>query len=158
MHEIIELIWITLLPFLELRASIPYGILVKNMSVVTVFLVCVITNILLAPVVYVFLDKFIHVFFYFKPLEKLYNKYVEKSQKKIHKYVEKYGILGVAIFIGIPLPGSGVYSGALGSYVLGLSYKKFILAAILGVLIAGILVTIVTLIGGNGLAIFIKSF
>ena len=86
----------------------------------------------------------------------MYNKYVEKTQKKIHKYVEKYGTLGVAIFIGIPLPGSGVYSGAIGSYVLGLSYKKFILAAILGVLIAGIIVTIVTLIGGNGLAVFIK--
>ncbi len=156
MHDILELVWITLLPFLELRASIPYGILVKQMSTATVFLVCVITNILLAPVVYVFLDKFIHVFFYFKPIEKMYNKYVEKTQKKIHKYVEKYGTLGVAIFIGIPLPGSGVYSGAIGSYVLGLSYKKFILAAILGVLIAGIIVTIVTLIGGNGLAVFIK--
>ena len=68
MHDILELVWITLLPFLELRASIPYGILVKQMSTATVFLVCVITNILLAPVVYVLLDKFIHVFFYLKPI------------------------------------------------------------------------------------------
>jgi len=156
MHDILELIWITLLPFLELRASIPYGILVKNMGTLTVFLVCVITNILLAPVLYVFLDKFVHLFFYFKPIEKMYNRYVEKTQKKIQKYVDKYGTVGVAIFIGIPLPGSGVYSGAIGSYVLGLGFKKFILAAIAGVLIAGTIVTIVTLIGGNGLAIFIK--
>lgn len=156
MQDIVELIWITLLPFLELRASIPYGIIVKGMNAVFVFIVCVITNILLAPVVYVFLDKFIHIFLYFKPIDKVYQKYVEKTQKKVHKYIEKYGWIGVAIFIGIPLPGSGVYSGALGSYVIGLSYKKFILAAIVGVIIAGIIVTIVTFAGVNGLNIFIR--
>ena len=156
MQDILELIFITFLPFLELRASIPYGILVKQMNITAVFLICVITNIILAPIVYIFLDKFIHVFFYFKPLEKLYHKYVEKTQKKIHKYVEKYGTIGVAIFIGIPLPGSGVYSGALGSYVLGLGFKKFMLAAVLGVLIAAVIVTAVTLVGVNGLSVFVK--
>jgi uncharacterized membrane protein len=156
MHDVLELIFLTLMPFLELRASIPYGILVKQMNIVSVFIICVITNIILAPVVYIFVDKFIHVFFYFKPLEKLYHKYVDKTQKKIHKYVEKYGILGVAIFIGIPLPGSGVYSGALGSYVLGLGFRKFMLAAVLGVLIAAVIVTIVTFVGVNGLSVFIK--
>ena len=156
MQDILELIILTLAPFLELRASIPYGILVKQMNIAAVFIICVITNILLAPVVYIFVDKFIHLFFYFKPLEKLYHKYVEKTQKKIHKYVEKYGTIGVAIFIGIPLPGSGVYSGALGSYVLGLGFKKFMLAAALGVLIAAVIVTAVTFVGLNGLSIFVK--
>lgn len=156
MHDILNLIWITLLPFLELRASIPYGIIVKNMNIPLVFVVCVVTNIVLAPVVYVFLDKFVNIFLYFKPLEKLYNKYVEKTQKKITKYVEKYGWVGVAIFIGIPLPGSGVYSGALGSYILGLSFKKFMLAAILGVLIAGTVVTAISYLGANSLSMFIR--
>ena len=156
MQEIIEIILLTLTPFLELRASIPYGIIIQQMDAFFVFLLCVITNILLAPVLYVFLDKFVHIFFYFKPIEKLYHKHVEITQKKIHKYIEKYGWVGVAIFIGIPLPGSGVYSGALGSYVLGLSFKKFMLAAAVGVLIAGIIVTIISVLGVNGLDIFIK--
>ncbi len=156
MHDILEIVWITLLPFLELRASIPYGILVRNMDAFTVFFVCVITNILLAPVVYVFLDKFIGFFLYFKLIDRIYQKYVERTQKKVRKYVEKYGVLGVAIFIGIPLPGSGVYSGAVGSYVLGLGFKKFIIAAIIGVLIAGTIVTLITVAGANGLGIFIK--
>jgi uncharacterized membrane protein len=157
MQEIIELVWLTLMPFLELRASIPYGIVVRQMNTVFVFLICVITNILLAPVVYVFLDKFVHLFFYFKPIEKMYNRHVERTQKKIHKYVEKYGWLGVAIFIGIPLPGSGVYSGALASYVLGLSFRKFMVSAVIGVIIAGIIVTLVTFLGVNGFSIFIKT-
>jgi uncharacterized membrane protein len=157
MHDILELIWITLLPFLELRASIPYGIIVKEMNWILVFAVCVITNIILAPIVYVFLDKFVHFFFFIKPVKKLYNKYVEKTQRKISKYVDKYGELGVALFIAIPLPGSGVYSGALGSYVLGLKFRKFMLAAVIGVLIAGIIVTLISVFGGNGLSLFIKS-
>jgi uncharacterized membrane protein len=157
MNDLLMLILLTFAPFLELRASIPYGIFKTNLHWTTVFLICVIVNILLAPILYVFLNKFIHLFLRIKAIDKVYQKYVEKTQKKIHKYVEKYGELGVAIFIGIPLPGSGVYSGALGSYLLGLSYKKFLIAAVIGVLIAGIIVTIISLTGAGALGIFIKS-
>ena len=157
MNEILMLILLTLAPFLELRASIPYGIFTTDLHWSTVFLICVVANILLAPIVYIFLDKFMHLFLRIKIVNKYYQKYVEKTQKKIHKVVEKYGELGVAIFIGIPLPGSGVYSGALGSYLLGLSYKKFFIAAVLGVLIAGIAVTIISLTSAEALHFFIKT-
>jgi len=77
-------------------------------------------------------------------------------QKKINKHVDKYGELAVAIFIGIPLPGSGVYSGAIAAYLLGLKYRKFIIANIIGVLIAGIIVTIISLTGAGIFNIFLK--
>jgi len=82
--------------------------------------------------------------------------YVEKTQKKIHKLVEKYGELSVAVFVGIPLPGSGVYSGALAAYLIGLDFKKFTIANIIGVLIAGTLVTIISLTGMQAFNIFLK--
>ena len=63
---------------------------------------------------------------------------------------EKYGIIGLALFIGVPLPGSGVYSGALGAYLLGFNFKDYFKAAVLGVLIAATIVTIVSIFG-NGL-------
>jgi uncharacterized membrane protein len=63
----------------------------------------------------------------------------------------------VAIFIGIPLPGSGVYTGAVASFLIGLNFKKFIIADIIGVLIAGILVTIICLTGAGLSSIFIKQ-
>jgi uncharacterized membrane protein len=157
MNDILMLIFLTLLPFLELRGSIPYGIFKTDLHWSVVFLICSVVNILLAPLIYAFLDKFIHLFLRIKIIDKIYQKYVEKTQKKIHKYVEKYGELGVAIFIGIPLPGSGVYSGALGSYLLGLSYKKFFIAAVIGVLIAGVIVTIVSLTGAGAFGIFVKT-
>jgi len=148
-YPVITLIFLTLLPFLELRASIPYGILNTDLNWVVVFFICVITNILLAPVIYLLLDKIIFIITKIKIIDKLYQKYVEKTQKKIHKYVDKYGLIGVSIFIGIPLPGSGVYSGALGAYLLGIDFKRFLIAAIIGVLIAGTLVTIISLTGGG---------
>jgi len=143
-NNLVYLIFITLLPFLELRASIPYGINVLRMPWPTVFIVCIIANILIGILIYFLLDKFVHLFLRYKFFSKPYNHIVLRTQKKIQKSVDKYGELGVALFIGVPLPGSGVYSGALGAYVIGLKFKKFIIADIIGVLIAGTIVTIIS--------------
>ena len=143
-NNILYLIFITLLPFLELRASIPYGINVFRMPWLNVFIVCVIANIILGILIYFMLEKFVKFFLRYKIFSKPYNKIVLTTQKKIQKSVDKYGELGVALFIGVPLPGSGVYSGALGAYVIGLNFKKFIIANIIGVLIAGTIVTIIS--------------
>ena len=155
MHPIIELILITFVPALELRASIPYGIL-TGMDWWLVFIVCVIANIILGVVVYFLLDKFVDLVTKIKFVDKIYTKVVERTQKKIEKQVERYGELGVAVFIGIPLPGSGVYTGALASYLLGLRYKKFIIAEVIGVFIAGIIVTLVVLSGSRAWMFLIK--
>ena len=123
---------------------------------IVVFLICVFANAVLGPVIYLFLDNVIHLFLRIKTVDKAYNYYVERTQHKIHKYVDKYGLIGVSLFIGVPLPGSGSYSGALGSYLLGIDMKRFIIANIVGVLIAGVLVTIISLTGDVLFSIFIK--
>ncbi|HDK27151.1 MAG TPA: hypothetical protein ENG48_08710 [Candidatus Atribacteria bacterium] len=143
-NKIAYMVFITMLPFLELRASIPYGINVLRMPWPTVFIVCIIANILIGVLIYFLLDKFVHFFLRYKFFSKPYNQIVLRTQKNIQKSVDKYGELGVALFIGVPLPGSGVYSGALGAYVIGLNFKKFIIADIIGVLIAGTIVTIIS--------------
>ena len=158
--NIIILFLITLLPLFELRASIPVGILGGTIHLPLdltmsgmglpwpiVFLICVLSNMVLGFVIYPLVDLM------FKLLEKnhfinnIWQKFVVRSQKRVHPYVEKWGTLGVALFIAVPLPGSGSYSGALGAYVLGVSYKHYIWANMLGVTIAGILVTIITVTG-----------
>ena len=88
-REIIELIIITFLPFLELRASIPYGLLKLKMHWIDVFIICVITNIILGIIIYFLLDKVMHIVLRVKPIEKLYKKFVIRTQKKIHPYVIK---------------------------------------------------------------------
>jgi len=156
MLEILQLIILTLLPALELRASIPYGILVLNMGWVSVFLICIITNIILGILLYQFIDVIMNICLKIGFLRRFYHRYVSKTQSSIRKYVERYGNFGVAIFIGIPLPGSGVYSGSLGAYLIGMKFKSFILANIIGVIIAGVIVTLVTISGSTAFGLFIK--
>lgn len=158
LKQITILFAITLLPFFELRASIPYGILdveivlpfgmtLQGLGMIwyLVFIICVISNLVLVPFLWFFVNNIMHIFLRIKIINKLYQKWVARTQRKVHPYVEKYGTLGLAIFIGIPLPGSGVYSGALGAYLLGFKFKDYLIASIIGVLIAGIIMTIVSL-------------
>jgi len=145
-YQILTLILTTLIPTLELRASIPLGILTFNLHWLPVFAITVFTNIILGLIVYIILDNFIHILMDIKIFQRYYSRVVEKTQKKIKPGVEKYGLLAIALFIAIPLPGSGSYTGALAAHLLGLNKKKFFLANTIGVIIAGILVTLATLV------------
>jgi len=145
-NDLIQIVLITLTPLLESRASIPYGILVLDVHWIFVFLVAALSNIFLAYMTYTFLDKFIEFAIRFKMLKTFYTKHALKVQNKIKTYVEKYGEFGVAVFIGIPIPGSGVCSAALGSHVLGMGINKFMKAAIAGVLISATIITSITVI------------
>jgi len=156
MRWALELIAITFIPGLELRASIPYGIIGTDVHWLTVFAVCVITNMLLGPMVYVSIRYCMGWLTRIKLINKIYNAYVIKTQKRINAYIERYGEFGVAVFIGIPLPLSGSYSGALAAYLIGLKFRKFIVANIIGVLAAAIIVTAVTLTGSHIFNIFIR--
>lgn len=158
-NHILNMILITLVPTLELRASIPYGLLFAYgpSSWLLVFLVCVITNIILGILLYFFLDFFINILKKINWFNRFWIRKVEKTHKKIKKYVEKYGALGLTIFIGIPIPGSGVYTGVIASKLIDLDFKRFLIACILGVLIAGTAVTLVILNGASILNFFIKT-
>lgn len=156
MKAVLILMLITLIPTLELRASIPYGILRADMDWWAVVLVCVVTNIVLGPLVYLFLDKVMGLLLRFEWLNRIYGRTVTRTQRRIQRSVDRYGEMGVALFIGIPLPGTGSYSGALGAYLLGLGYRRFIVANVIGVLMAGSIVTTVVLSGVEALRILIK--
>ncbi len=167
--KILWLILLTFVPVFELRWSIPIGLFSGTLNVpligsfqgfalpiLLVFFVCVIANIILGVIVYFLLDKVIVFFLRFKIIKKYYEKIVYRTQKKSSKIIEKYGLLGIALFVAIPLPGSGSWTGALIAYLLGLGYKKFFIANAIGVIIAGIIVTAIFtgLFSILGLAIF----
>ena len=155
--EMIKLIGITFLPFLELRASIPYGIINAHFPWFIVVFICVIANIIIGIIYFYVVDGMFKLMLRIPVLNTFWERKVEKTRKKIHAGVEKYGEYFLIIFIGIPLPGSGVYSGALGAYLLGMSFKKFLIANIFGVLIAAIAVTFAVLSGSEALKLFFKT-
>ena len=159
-HPYVCIVLLTFVPALELRASIPYGILKANEPWFLVVAVAVVANIVLGPIIFFLLDKFMHLLLRIPLVDRMWNRMIRKTQKKIHPLVEKYGILGLSVFIGIPLPGSGVYSGAVGGYLLGFTKKEFYLSTVIGVLIAATAVTAVTfaLMGGiETFNLFIKK-
>ena len=139
---------VTLIPALELRASIPYGIFgMKDLlSWPAVVSVCVLTNIVLGWMVFLIMVPVFNLFRKWNCFDTKIWPFLEKTRHKIHPYVEKYGELGVALFIGIPLPGSGVYTGAFGAYLIGVNKKKFMAANVIGVLIAAAAVTVLSLL------------
>ncbi|MDD3175709.1 MAG: small multi-drug export protein [Candidatus Nanoarchaeia archaeon] len=157
-YQILILILLTFIPFLELRFSIPAGILTTTVSLpfnqsisgmglnpILVIITCIFANIILGIIIYqliFFIKKYL---IHFPKINFLLDKFLNKAHKKVKPFKEKYGILGIALFIAVPLPGSGSYSGALGSYMLGLTKKEFYLANTIGVILAGIIVALITL-------------
>jgi uncharacterized membrane protein len=146
---------ITLIPALELRASIPFGIFGNARWGIPagvldwpgVVLVCVASNIVLGWVVFLAMGPAMRLMDRFPWFARKAEPWLDRARRKLHPYVEKYGTIGVALFIGVPLPGSGVYTGAVGSYLIGMSRRNFAVANVLGVIIAGAAVSAVCLFG-----------
>tara|TARA_B100001971_G_scaffold199045_1_gene209264 strand:- start:324 stop:605 length:282 start_codon:yes stop_codon:yes gene_type:complete len=83
-----------------------------------------------------------------KIYRKIFDKFLEKFRKKVDKFERKYesfGFLALVLFVAIPLPATGAWTGCLTSWLLGLDRKKSILAISLGVIIAGVLILLGTL-------------
>lgn len=149
---------ITLLPFLELRAGIPYGVFATELHWSVVFPASVAVNTTLGAALYLVLGRLKAAATKIAGVEKAYNYYVTRTQKRINPYIERYGWLGLAIFIGIPLPGSGVYSAVVGAHLLGMSFRRFMIANVIGVVSAGIIVLAVCLSGSTAFDFLIKRF
>lgn len=149
--RIIYAIILAMLPISELRGGLPLAIIYANQHKIPIFLVfslIVMINILIIFFVFYFLDNTHHLFLKIKIYRKFFDKYLERFQKKVDKFEEKYssiGFLALSLFVAIPLPATGAWSGCLISWLLDLDRKKSIFAISLGVIIAGILVLLGTL-------------
>lgn len=136
---------LSVLPISELRGGIIYGV-TTGLPLLPVAVLCTLANVLLVIPLYYFLD-----FFYDELMKiKIFKNYVNKTHKKISAAVNKYGFWGLTLFVAVPLPMTGAYTAMVGSFILGLSPKKSMLATALGVLIAGIIVSLI-LYTGTGL-------
>lgn len=146
---------ISFVPIFELRGAIPYA-LSQNLSFGIALPLCIVVNAFVGPAVFVFLSTLHRSFSRFRWYQRSFDYLVRRARDRIHAKIEKYGYLGLALFVAIPLPITGAYTGALGAWVLGLKPAKSFLAITLGVGIAGIIVTIVSYLGIEALSLFIK--
>jgi uncharacterized membrane protein len=150
-NTIIYAIILSILPIAELRGGIPVAV-AGGSSLLTAFIVCSIANILVVPIAFVFLETFHKLFIGMKWYANLFDKFVHKTRQKITEPVEKYGYLGLLIFVAIPLPMTGAWTATLGAWLLGMNKTKSFIAIAAGVVAAGVIVTLAVagFIGGAG--------
>lgn len=154
-HYIITAV-LSLLPIAELRGAIPYAIL-NDIPLVSAFILSVALNACVGPIVYVFLSTLHKLLSRMEWYTRIFDKLIARARRRLQEKVERFGYWGIIIFVAIPLPITGAYTGTLGAWILGMEKKKTFLAVLAGVIIAGILVSLVTLFGIETLSFFIKG-
>jgi len=155
MNEYLQSILLSLAPISELRGGIPVAV-ANDISLPIAYVICVLANILVIPIFYIFLNTLHKQFYRISLYQKIFDKYVNRTIKRAEQKVGKYGYWGVMLFVAIPLPVTGAYSGTLAAWLLKLDMKKAAWYLMLGVVIAGIIVSIATLTGLGILQIFTK--
>jgi uncharacterized membrane protein len=140
---------IAAMPVVELRLAIPYGIVKMGMAVKTVFIFSLLGNMLpVLPLLYL-LEPVSKLLRKIKTLDKFFIWLFERTRKR-SKVVEQYELFGLMILVAIPLPLTGAWTGAIAAFLFGLEKKASFFAIGLGVLIAAVIVTILT-VGLQGL-------
>jgi uncharacterized membrane protein len=129
-------------PISELRGGIPLGILKYELDPLLIFCIAVIANALIFFPVFFVLRLFYDKLLFRIPL---FNKYLDNLRKRGKPKVEKYGFWGLTLFVAIPLPITGAYTGTILAWLVGMDWKKAFPAVGLGVIVAGVVVLLITL-------------
>jgi len=151
MNQLLIALILSVLPVFELRGGLPLAInysLKNNVPIFLVFSLVIFLNILVIFLIFLFLDYLHAHLIKFKFYNKIFNFYIKRIRKKaekIEKKIPESGYLALTLFVAIPLPVTGAWTGTFIAWLLGLERKKSILAISLGVLIAGIFVLLATL-------------
>ncbi|MGB5554500.1 MAG: small multi-drug export protein, partial [Flavobacteriaceae bacterium] len=141
---IIAILW-SLSPFGEAKVGIPYGLL-KGLNSYLVFVFCFGANVLVFPMMMFFLEKinryFMRWHFYKKPALFIARRAKTGSGDKI----QKFGFLGLILFVMIPLPGTGVYAGSIAAYLFKMEKQKAFWANAIGIYFSSVIVWSATVI------------
>ncbi len=149
---------ISMVPLIELRGAIPVG-WGYSIPVVPLYIICILGNMLPVPLIYLFARKVLIWGKDKKVIGKFFNWCLEKGEnggKKLQKKAGNKGLfLALLLFVGIPLPGTGAWTGTLAASILDMDFKTSIIAVMLGVILAGIIVGLASagVFGAIGLAI-----
>lgn len=136
--------FISMVPLIELRGAIPAS-QVLGLPIVTSYIVCIIGNMLPVPIIYLFARKVLQ-WGSDKPLIGGFFRWcLTKGEHGGQKLQEKAGrglFVALMLFVGIPIPGTGAWTGTLAASILDMDFKSSVLAVMLGVLLAGVIMMI----------------
>lgn len=133
--------FISMVPLIELRVAVPYAI-GMGLPVIPSYIVCIVGNMLPVPVIFLFARKVLEWGKDKKYIGKFFTFCLEKGHKGGEKLKQKAGkglFWALLLFVGIPLPGTGAWTGTLAASILDMDFKTSVLAVLLGVILAGII-------------------
>lgn len=139
---------VSMIPIIELRGGIPFGVAL-GLPDHLAFVSAVVGNVLPAPFIIVYIRR---IFLWMRKYMPRLNGMVDKLEHKAHlkgKKVQKYQYLGLWLFVAIPLPGTGAWTGSLAAAFLDMRLKKAMPAVIFGVMTAGCIMLGLTRVGVN---------
>ena len=134
---------VSMIPVVELRGGIPFGVTL-GLPVWAAYMAAVIGNILPVPFILVYIKQ---IFRWMRRRMPRLNSLVDGLERKAHlkgRKVTKYKYLGLLLFVAIPLPGTGAWTGALAAAFLDMPLRKALPSILAGILIAGIAISVLT--------------
>ena len=146
---------ISMVPLIELRGAIPIsqGL---GLPLLQSYIVCIVGNMLPVPVIYLFARKVLEWGADKKFIGGLCTFFLVKGKKRGEKLQAKAGhglFIALTLFVGIPLPGTGAWTGTLAASLLDMNFKDTVIAVMLGVLLAGIIMSLASagFLGATGI-------
>ena len=149
-HPWLWIILISMVPIVELRGAIPTGFFGYKLPLIPLCIVCVIANLIPVPFIYFFARKILEWGKDKKFIRKFFTFCLVKGEKGGRKLEEKAGkglTVALLLFVGIPLPGTGAWTGTLAASILDMKFKDVLIACMGGVLLAGIIMGALSLLG-----------
>ena len=144
-----EVFIISMIPLIELRGAIPVSQFL-GLPIVPSYAVCIIGNMLPVPFIYLFARKVLEWGKDKAVIGKFFTFCLEKGEKGGQKLTEKAGrgtFVALLLFVGIPLPGTGAWTGTLAASILDMDFKSTVTAVMLGVLLAGVIMMTASALG-----------
>ena len=136
--KVIEVLMVSAMPLSELRGGIPLA-LYLGFSPLESYILAVLGNLIPVPFILLLLDKIKNIKIKF--ISKIYLATTTRIEKR-RSIIEKYGYVGLMLFVAVPLPITGAWTGSLLAFLLGLNKLKSFIAISVGVSLAGIIVTL----------------
>ncbi|MFT5231959.1 MAG: putative membrane protein [Saprospiraceae bacterium] len=152
-ESIITFLW-SISPFGEAKVGIPYGLAQPELNKYYVFVLCLVANILVFPLMMFFLEKVNKYLLRWRFYRNIAIKLALRAKYGSKEKIKKYGYFGLIFFVGLPLPGTGVYVGTIATYILGLDRQKAFWANAVGILFSCLFVWTGIILGKE----FISSY
>ena len=146
LFNVLEVLAFAASPISELRGAIPVAIAGFHFPWQYALLLAVIGNLIPVPFLLLFLDTFSKILSKIGIFKRVLHWLFERTRRR-GRVVERYGRIGLVLFVAIPLPITGAWTGSLIAVLFGLKFKHAFLSIFIGVLIAGVVVTCATLLG-----------